>query len=358
MNQKLRFIQVGTGGFGGYWCSNVLPYIVKELGIAEMVAAVDINPDAHQNVIRHLQADAAVCYTDMRRALEKHPCDFVVIVLPAHLHEQAVELALEYNCHILMEKPIADSMEASCRLYAKVQRAGRKMAVTMSHRFDQDKQTLQQLIHSNLYGKPHYLIGRFTCNNRAAVSNPREYAHHHFLISSAVHHFDIIRSLAGSNAGTVYTQSWNPEWAPFKEHSTALVSMEMENGVRAFFEGSKSNAAQLNGWGNDYFRAECEYGTLELDHRKLVVKSDLGYPHPKEAAVPLLEQRAWTNAWLMEMFIGWLQGGEPVPNSLEDNIQCAALQYAAIESGLTGRIVDVQEFLRKHLERAGGLAAE
>ena len=223
------------------------------------------------------------------------------------------------------------------------------MAITISHRFDQDKQTLRQLIHSNIYGKPHYIIGRFTSNNRAAVSNLKAYAHHHYLISSAVHQFDIIRSLTGSDAKTVYTQSWNPGWAQFTDHSTALVSMEMVNGVRAFFEGSKSNATKLNGWENDYFRAECELATLELDHREITVKSHLGFPYPSSSSIPLLNQKSWTHPWLMEQFIHWINGGESAPNSLEDNIQCTALQFAAIESGKSGRVIDVQEFLEEHL---------
>jgi predicted dehydrogenase len=347
--KKPRFIQIGTGGFGGYWCSKVLPYIGKERGVAELVAAVDVNPAAHANIISSMGLDPALCYTDIRQALQEHPCDFVVIALPAHLHEYAVDLALEFNCHILMEKPLSDSMEGSCSVYRKVKQSGRKMAITTSHRFDQDKQSLQQLVHSNIYGKPHYLIGRFTSNNRSAVNNPKEYAHHHYLISSAVHQFDIIRSITASNAKTVYTQSWNPPWAQFKEHSTALVSMEMENGVRAVFEGSKSNATQLNGWGNDYFRVECELATLELDHRELTVRSHLGHPYPAHSRIPLKEQRAWTHPWLMEQFIDWVNGGEAPPNNLDDNIQCTALQYAAIESGLTGKLVDVQQFLHNHL---------
>jgi Predicted dehydrogenases and related proteins len=347
--RKPRFILLGTGGFGSFWCKNYLPNIIGENGIAELVAAVDINPEAHLHAIQYLGLDPVRCYTDARMALQKNDCDFLAIVLPAHLHEYAVDLALEYDKHILMEKPIADTMEASARIYRKVTQAGKKMAITSSHRYDQDKQTLQRMIHSGAYGLPHYLVGRFTCNNRASVNDTSAYAHHHFLISSAVHHFDIIRSLAGSNAKKVYTQSWNPAWAPFKEHSTALINIEMENGVRAIFEGSKSNATQLNGWGNDYFRAECEFATLELDHRKITVRSDLGFPYPQKSEVPLLEQSSWTHPWLIKQFVEWIQGGATPPNNIDDHIQCTALQFAAIDSGLTGNVVDVRQFLEQHL---------
>ena len=50
--------------------------------------------------------------------------------------------------------------------------------------------------------------------------------------------------------------------------------------------------------------------------------------------------------------MNWLNGGEAPPNGLDDNIQCCALLFAAIESAHSGRIVDVQEFLQQSLEAA------
>jgi predicted dehydrogenase len=57
------------------------------------------------------------------------------------------------------------------------------------------------------------------------------------------------------------------------------------------------------------------------------------------------------NPWLAEMFVNWLNGGPEPPNSLEDNIQCAALLFAAVESAHTGQVVEVQEFLRMNLDQ-------
>ena len=75
--------------------------------------------------------------------------------------------------------------------------------------------------------------------------------------------------------------------------------MVMENGVKAFYEGAKSNAKTLNGWANEYFRAECERCTVVLAHRRIefLVEGD----EPLE--VPLLEQSKWANVWLIEKFV-------------------------------------------------------
>jgi hypothetical protein len=56
------------------------------------------------------------------------------------------------------------------------------------------------------------------------------------------------------------------------------------------------------------------------------------------------------NPWLAEQFINWLNGAPAPQNTLEDNIQCAALTFAAVESAHTGQVVDVQEYLRRSMD--------
>jgi predicted dehydrogenase len=350
MSEPLRYIQVGTGGFGGLWCRSFLPRLT-EMGKAVPVAAVDLNPDALKNAREGLGLPPERCYSEIERAFAENPADFAVIVVPPAFHEGVVDLALAYGCHILSEKPIADTMDACCRIYHKVRAAGKKMAVTMSHRFDQDKQTLEQEIHSGKYGRLNYIIARFTHNCRAYASwgKFRHEIPDPLLIEGTVHHFDILRALSGADAKAVYALTWNPPWGEYKGDSTGLITVEMTNGVRCFYEGAKANASTMNGWTNEYFRAECEDGTLELDRRHLRVLRGNGWEAPGADDLPLREQPVWMNAWLAEQFCDWLNGGPAPPNRLEDNIQCAALLFAAVESAHSGVPVDVQEYLRRHL---------
>ncbi len=350
MSEPLRYIIVGTGGFGGYWVSTVLPRLAG-MGKAVPAAAVDINPQALKNAEQHLSLPPGRCYTDIGRAFGENAADFAIVVVPPAHHEAVVDLALAHGMHVLSEKPIADSMAGCCRIYHKVHAAGAKMAVTMSHRFDQDKQSLQRLIASGDYGKLDYIVGRNTwdCRKFPAWGAFRYKIADPLLIEGTVHHFDIMRALAGSNARTVYARTWNPSWSEFQGDAQGLIIVEMENGVKIFYEGAKANASTLNGWGADYWRAECETGTLELDQRRLrVIRGNLGQNATIEEK-PLAQQPAWTNPWLAEMYVDWLSGGSPPPNTLEDNIQCAALLFAAIESAHSGQIVDVQEFLARNL---------
>ena len=40
-------------------------------------------------------------------------------------------------------------------------------------------------------------------------------------------------------------QTWNPAWGEYAGDSQGLVLMQMENGVRAFYEGAKTNAKEF-----------------------------------------------------------------------------------------------------------------
>ena len=350
MSKPLRFIQIGAGGFGSYWCSAVLPRLI-EMGKIEAAAVADINPETLKHAQQHLRLPAGKCYTNVTKAFDENKADFAIVVVPPAFHEKVVDMALAHDMHILSEKPIADTMEACVRIYRKVKKAGKKMAVTMSHRFDQDKQSLEKQVKSGKYGPLNYIVHRFThnCRQFASWGKFRHEIPDPLLIEGTVHHFDILRAISGSNARTVYAMTWNPPWGEYAGHSTGLIAMDMENGVKCCYEGAKANASTLNGWGNDYLRAECRDGTLELDRRWLRVLRGNAWDRPLAEDLPLLQQPAWMNPWLAELFVDWLNGGPTPPNHLDDNIQCCALLFAAIESAHTHQIVDVQEFLHRHV---------
>lgn len=352
MTTPLRYILVGTGGWGASWCQQFLPRL-KEMNKAVCVAAVDRRPEAHAHAVRNLGVLAGHCYVEPQHAFDRHEADFVIVVVPPAFHEQVIDLALQRRLHILCEKPIADTMQAACRVYHQVKAAGVKMAVTMSHRFDQDKQSLQAAIQSGEFGRLNYIVHRFTHNCRA-FGSWGEFRHQipdPLLIEGTVHHFDILRALSGADCATVCARSWNPPWGEYAGDSTALITLEMTNGVHCFYEGAKANASSMNGWTQDYLRAECEHGTLELDRRWLRVLRGGAWEKPLAQDLPLLQQAVWMNPWLAEMFVDWITGRrDDHPTNLDDNMQCTALLFAAIESAHRGQPVDVQAYLQHHVK--------
>lgn len=346
-----KVILVGTGGQGRAWCQRFLPPNVAD-GLVEVVAAVDVNEAALVNAQEHLGLPAEKCYTDMARAFAENGADFCIIVTPPAYHEAVVDLALAHDLHILSEKPIADTLEGAVRIAEKVKRAGKKMGVTMSHRFDQDKTTLRQELRSGRNGAIDYLICRFTCNMRNFGDWGAHFRHtmkDALMIEGSVHHLDILADLAGAKCDTLYAQTWNPSWGEYGGDSQGLVTMHFENGVRAFYEGAKTNAIGLNGWAQEYVRAECEQATLIMDRRRVERHPYEGgriYKREGEGTeITPLQQAKWMNTWLVEQFVQWLDGGPTMETNVEDNLQSMALIFAAIQSSQTGQPVKVQELL-------------
>lgn len=376
-----RLVHVGLGGQGSHWVEDVIPPNV-EAGRVEVVAAVDTDPDRLERAEDALDLPASRCYTDLDTALTERDADFVSVVTPPGAHEIVVDIALDHDCHILSEKPIADTLEASVRIARKVEASDRKMGITMSHRFDRDKTTFREAVKNGSAGPIDYLSGRFAGNVRKrGYYSPYVYEMDDLLLlDGAVHHLDILASLVDAPCERVYAETWTPEWADYDGHSTGFVTMTFADGTRAKYEGSYANAAERNGWGQEMFRAECRDETVILDRREVrrypytphdadavadeaeTTASDGGDPEaaaPDESTaatpetgykdggipVPLADRPTWENAWLVEQFCDWLDGGEPMATNVQANLQSMAIVFAAIESSKRGEAVNVQDLL-------------
>jgi predicted dehydrogenase len=358
MDMAHKMIQVGTGGWGSAWCRHFLPPNVQE-GLIEVVAAVDIDPGALEHARKFLGLRPDQCYTDVEKAFDENRADFCTVVVPPAFHESVVDAALACGMHVLSEKPIADTMEAAVRIADKVKRAGAKMGVTMSHRFRQDVTTLRKEIRSGRYGALDYLVCRFTAEARTygTWGAFRHEMRDPLLIEGSVHHLDLLADMAAAQPGarceTIYAQTWRPPWGEFVGDTQALVTMQVGGGTRVFYEGAAANAVGLNNWGDEYIRAECERATLVLSHRQIECfaydpsRKRINRRTGEGTIIPLLEQPKWANAWLVETFVRWLDGGEAMETHVEDNLQSVALVFAAIESSRTGQPVQVQEFLAR-----------
>ena len=69
--------------------------------------------------------------TDLEKALAHKP-DGVIISNPTALHLDVAIPAAQAGCHILMEKPISNSMEGMDELRAALKQGGGKMLVGFS----------------------------------------------------------------------------------------------------------------------------------------------------------------------------------------------------------------------------------
>ena len=353
---KQRFIMVGAGGFSLFWQKLFLPEM-KEFAIP--VAAVDVSEEALRNPVENGVLPPEKCYLDARRAIEENPCDFLVLIIPPQARMAYIDLAIEYGLDVLCEKPLADTMDHACEIYMKMKAAGRKLAVTVSHRFEQSKQSLEELLDTGDYGKLNYIVGKLTMprgpgSGFHAADRPLEESILNSFSGGLIHELDTFRGLTHSNGKRVFAKLWKFRPEDNLYASTAIASVVMENGVVCTLEHSGSNASGHNGWAHEYYRAECAKATLELDAETLTVCSQVN------AGLPLLEQKPlsdssdiWAHAMIMRDFCAWREGGRPCKTNIDDNMHCCALTFAAVESAIENREVDVEEYLKRYQEKYG-----
>jgi len=357
---KLKFIHVGTGSFGMYWGRNIIPKVAP---FAECVAAADIDPEALNDFKALSLLPDDKHYHSLRDALSENECDFITVVVMPGDRMPIIDLAIEFGVDVLCEKPAAGTMDDYVTIYRKMKAAGRKIAVTMSHRYEREKQTLERMVKSGAYGKLNFLYGRLAMqrakyrNRRYDGGDPLMRTPYHKarrdLSEGVIHEYDTLRGVAGCDASKVFCRYWQFEPGDGSEinPSASLSVVTMENGVRCLVEHSYAYAVTANGWGNEHFRAECSNATIIADNRKVTVMSGMGLPYPEKADMPLAEGEYFDHALLIRDFCAWLNGGPEPQTSLEDNMQCAALTFAALESAFCEKEIDVQEFLRRHMEK-------
>jgi len=91
--------------------------------------------------------------TDIHEALQKHKPDAVVVANPTALHLDVAIPAAEAGCHILLEKPISDSLERVDTLQQAAQKSGSKILVGFQFRYHPTLNKARELIQSNALGK-------------------------------------------------------------------------------------------------------------------------------------------------------------------------------------------------------------
>src|SRR4051812_32224105 len=351
MADPLRYILIGAGGAGAIWARNALPRLMQ-IEKAIPVAVVDSSDERLKFAQEYLHVTPQNCFTDPLEALENRRADFAIIAAPTPQHEKLIEAAVVHDLHILCEAPVSDTIQSTLKAYRRTKNAKKKMAIASSYRLDQDKQTLEHFLREPDFGKLNYLVMRFTQNLRQHGSWGvyRHQMNDPLLMEAAIHHFDIIRGLTDcKEAASIHTHSWSSPWAQYGGDTTALITIEMANGAKCFYEGSLVNSASLNDLGEEYIRAECSSATLELDRRSLRLIKGGAHEAPESEPLPMLEQEKWAQAWVGELFCDWLRGGPDPPGTISDYVYTAAMVFAAIESATKQMPIDVQSFLKQHV---------
>lgn len=92
--------------------------------------------------------------TDWQDALETCKPDIVSIATPGGAHYQPIKQAIEFGCHVFVEKPMTESGETAVELYKLAQAKGVKTAYAASFRYTPSVLHAKQLVAAGAIGEP------------------------------------------------------------------------------------------------------------------------------------------------------------------------------------------------------------
>ncbi|MCU4924889.1 Gfo/Idh/MocA family oxidoreductase [Halobacteria archaeon AArc-dxtr1] len=121
-------LRIGVIGVGSMGENHARVY--AELRDVELAGVTDQNRDLAREVA-HRYGTEARSFEELLSA-----CDAVTVAVPTHAHEEVVSACLDAGVHVLVEKPIADSVEAARRLAERAQQAGLVLQVGHIERFN------------------------------------------------------------------------------------------------------------------------------------------------------------------------------------------------------------------------------
>ncbi|MDQ7095579.1 Gfo/Idh/MocA family oxidoreductase [Desulfosporosinus sp. PR] len=143
--KKMRFAIIGCGRIAPKHAESIVA-----LPEAELVAVCDILPEQAQKFADKYGADP---YTDYKEMLQREDVDVVTIATPSGLHAEIGIAAAEAGKHILVEKPMAMTLQTADAMIAACQKAGVKLGVIHQNRFNASIKLLRKALEDGRFGK-------------------------------------------------------------------------------------------------------------------------------------------------------------------------------------------------------------
>lgn len=295
---------------------------------------------------------------DVRSLVQRDDIDAIVIATPHWLHCDEALVAAEAGKHVLVEKPMATSLEDCDRMTAEFSERGLVLSLGYHQRFRESNYRTRELIQSGS-------IGAIRCLQMSALfditamradsgfggnwgwwTNPRSIAH---LINSAPHNIDLCRWWLGSDLTSVAAHC-----GTFREENpnenTTMALLAFSSGAMSTFWSS--SVLPEPGFAGDAFRFRImgDEGLIDLDpFGKLQLgrggEMETVYEQPRvghddsHAAFAIPRMQAYCDQ--MRAFIDAIHGQASGAGTPIDGRAGVAAVLAMLESSATQQLVSL-----------------
>ncbi|GAC1464908.1 MAG: Gfo/Idh/MocA family oxidoreductase [Ktedonobacteraceae bacterium] len=337
--QKERIVLVGCGGMSTAWLS-----AAQQDAHVEIVGLVDIVEEAARKRAKEFGLEYALIGTNLETVLKQTKPDIVFNCTIPEAHYDVIMQAIKNGCHVLSEKPLADSIEQAQVIVEAAQRAGKTVAVMQNRRYDQNIRRIRHFLEAES-------IGALTTVNSDFYLGPhfggfRDHMKHVLLLDMAIHSFDAARLLTGADPISVYCKEWNPKGSWYDHDASAIAIFEMTNDIVYTYRGSWCAEGLPTS-------AECDWrfvgqrgsalwdgGVQQSAQRAEPSQRFLSFYH--DVAIPEHQTQAiGGHAGLIQDFLTCIREGTSPETNVADNIKSLAMVFGAIESAEKGQAVKI-----------------
>ena len=220
------------------------------------------------------------------------------------------------------------------------------MAVTMSHRFDQDKTTLRRIVRSGVLGRINAIGMRFQGDMRQHMAWSSLFRHrmarpaadrrrdpsprHHRRFRGRALRDAVRLDLEARLGGVRGRHRRASSRMVFDERRARLlrrVGVATRSASTRSTRSTSASTASTARRSSTIATSRCSCARTSGGSRAARAQGQ---------KIPLLVQPKWINHWLIEQFAQWRDGGPPMETRVEENVHASAMVFAAIESQRTG----------------------
>jgi len=243
-----RKLRIGVAGLGRAFAV-MLPTFKADPRVS-LVAAADTRAEARQRFAEEFSANA---YTTVEELCADPAVEVIYVATPHQWHARHAALAAQHRKHLLIEKPMALTLQECAAIIDAARGAGVHLVVGHSHSFDAPVRHLRGLIDSGRYGNARMINAINYTDYLYRPRRPEELdtaLGGGAIFNQAAHQIDIVRLLGGGRVASVRaaTGAWD-RTRPTEGAYAALLTFESGAFASLTYSGyGNFDSDEFQGW--------------------------------------------------------------------------------------------------------------
>ena len=243
-----RKLRIGVAGLGRAFAV-MLPTFKADPRVS-LVAAADTHAEARQRFVEEFSANA---YTTVEELCVDPAVEVIYVATPHQWHAGHAALAAQHRKHLLIEKPMALTLQECAAIIDAARGAGVHLVVGHSHSFDAPVRHLRGLIDSGRYGNARMINAINYTDYLYRPRRPEELdtaLGGGAIFNQAAHQVDIVRLLGGGRVASVRaaTGAWD-RTRPTEGAYAALLTFESGAFASLTYSGyGNFDSDEFQGW--------------------------------------------------------------------------------------------------------------